>query len=97
MESVTTVHILATHAQHHQQPAHHVFQDSTSLEPPVLLPAQLVLSPKMESVFVKPEFSSVTNALLNVQFNMETLEVFAKNVMKTVPHVTELNHLAQNA
>ena len=97
MESVTIAHILATHAHHPPQPAHHASQDSTSLEPPVSLPAQLVLTPRTESVFVRPEFSSATNALLSAQFNTETSEVSAKNVTITVPHVMELNHLAQNA
>lgn len=62
-----------------------------------LLLVLLVPIPRTEFVSAKLEFFSVTNALLNAQLDMEILEVFAKNVMKTVPHVMELNQLALNA
>ena len=51
----------------------------------------------MVFVSVEVECFSATNVWLSVQFSMETLEDFAKNVMKIVHHVMESNPLALNA
>ena len=51
----------------------------------------------MVFAFVELEFFTATNAFQNVQFNMETSEVFVRNVMKTVLLVMDPNHLAVNA
>ena len=71
MEFVTTAPILVIPAELLLPSVLHVSRDSTLLDLPVLLPAQLELTPSMESVNVFLDLFSPTNVLLHAQLDSE--------------------------
>jgi hypothetical protein len=84
MEFVTTAPILVIPAELLLPSVLHVSRDSTLLDLPVLLPAQLELTPSMESVNVFLDLFSPTNVLLHAQLDSELLEDNALNALITV-------------
>ena len=84
MEFVTTALILVIPAELLLPFVLHALKDSTLLDLPVLLLAQLELTPSMESANVFLDLFTPTNVLLHAQLDSELLEDNALNALITV-------------
>lgn len=95
--SATIAHTLATHALPRHPPVPLVLLDSTSSEPPALLPAQPTPTLKMVSVSADLESSSATSVCQAALLNTVTLPASARSVMPTVLAVMALRAFVAHA